>query len=113
MKAVADHGFNLIRVPMSAQLINEWAAGKYPQANYNQAYNAALTKMNSLEIFEYFLTLAEAYVTLLAIMVVFLTEVIEQLTATANVVGIQIGNHGLYTFDIALLQLVIDGRREL
>ena len=60
-----------------------------------------------------FLTLAEAYVTLLAIMVVFLTEVIEQLTATANVVGIQIGNHGLYTFDIALLQLVIDGRREL
>ncbi|MBR4732116.1 MAG: cellulase family glycosylhydrolase [Lachnospiraceae bacterium] len=59
VKAVADHGFNLIRVPMSAQLINEWAAGKYPQANYNQAYNAALTKMNSLEIFEYFLTLAE------------------------------------------------------
>ena len=59
VKAIADHGFNLIRVPMSAQLINEWAAGKYPQANYNQAYNAALTKMNSLEIFEYFLTLAE------------------------------------------------------
>ena len=60
VKAIADHGFNLIRVPMSAQLINEWAAGKYPQANFNQAYNAAMTKMNSLEIFEYFLTLAEA-----------------------------------------------------
>lgn len=60
VKAIADHGFNLIRVPMSAQLINEWAAGKYPQANFNQAYNAAMTKMNSLEIFDYFLTLAEA-----------------------------------------------------
>ena len=59
VKAIADHGFNLIRVPMSAQLINEWAAGKYPQANFNQAYNAAMTKMNSLEIFDYFLTLAE------------------------------------------------------
>ena len=60
VKTIADHGFNLIRVPMSAQLINEWAAGKYPQANFNQAYNVAMTKMNSLEIFEYFLTLAEA-----------------------------------------------------
>lgn len=60
VKAIADHGFNLIRVPMSAQLIGEWAAGKYPQANFNQAYNAAMTKMNSLEIFDYFLTLAEA-----------------------------------------------------
>ena len=60
VKAIADHGFNLIRVPMSAQLINEWAAGKYPQANFNQAYNVAMTKMNSLEIFDYFLTLAES-----------------------------------------------------
>ena len=60
VKAVADHGFNLIRVPFSAQLINQWAAGEYPRANYNQAYNSALTSMNSLEIFDYFLTLAEA-----------------------------------------------------
>lgn len=60
VKAIADHGFNLIRVPFSAQLINEWAAGQYPNANFNQAYNTALTGMNSLEIFDYFLTLAEA-----------------------------------------------------
>ncbi|MBR6477178.1 MAG: cellulase family glycosylhydrolase [Lachnospiraceae bacterium] len=60
VKAIADHGFNLIRVPFSAQLINEWAAGTYPQANFNQAYNTAMTKMNSLEIFDYFLALAEA-----------------------------------------------------
>ncbi|MCR4584960.1 MAG: cellulase family glycosylhydrolase [Lachnospiraceae bacterium] len=60
VKAIADHGFNLIRVPMSAQLLNEWAAGTYPRANYNNAYNSELNSMNSLQIFEYFLSLAEA-----------------------------------------------------
>lgn len=59
VKAIADHGFNLIRVPISAELINQWAAGEYPKANYNNAYNPTLNSMNSLEIFEYFLKLAE------------------------------------------------------
>ena len=59
IKAIADHGFNLIRVPISAQLINQWASGEYPKANYNNAYNPELNNMNSLEIFEYFLKLAE------------------------------------------------------
>ncbi|MCM1186106.1 MAG: cellulase family glycosylhydrolase [Lachnoclostridium sp.] len=59
VKAIADHGFNLIRVPMSAELINQWAAGEYPRANYNNAYNEELNAMNSLEIFDYFLALAE------------------------------------------------------
>ena len=59
VKAIADHGFNLIRVPMSAQLLNQWTDGEYPQANYNNAYNADLNSMNSLEIFDYFLKLAE------------------------------------------------------
>lgn len=58
--AIADHGFNLVRIPFSAELINQWAAGEYPQANYNQAYNADLTSMNSLEIFDYVLKLFEA-----------------------------------------------------
>ncbi len=59
VEAIADHGFNLIRVPISAELINNWADGEYPQANYNNAYNPDLNQMNSLEIFEYFLKLAE------------------------------------------------------
>ncbi len=59
VEAIADHGFNLIRVPISAELINQWAAGEYPRANYNNAINTELNSMNSLEIFEYFLTLAE------------------------------------------------------
>ncbi|MCM1100230.1 MAG: cellulase family glycosylhydrolase [Clostridium sp.] len=59
VESIADHGFNLIRVPISAQLINQWAAGDYPRANYNNAYNEELNSMNSLEIFDYFLVLAE------------------------------------------------------
>ena len=59
VEAIADHGFNFIRVPFSAELINNWAAGNYPQANYNNAYNTELNSMNSLQIFDYFLTLAE------------------------------------------------------
>ncbi len=59
VKAIADHGFNLIRVPISAELINQWANGEYPKANYNNAYNEELNSMNSLEIFDYFLVLAE------------------------------------------------------
>lgn len=58
--AIADHGFNLIRIPFSAELINQWAAGEYPKANYNQAYNPDLNSMNSLEIFDYVLKLCEA-----------------------------------------------------
>lgn len=60
VESIADHGFNLIRVPMSAQLLNEWASGEYPEANYNHAYNEELNAMNSLEIFDYFLALAES-----------------------------------------------------
>lgn len=59
VKAVADHGFNIIRVPISAELIRQWSQGEYPQANYNQAYNEVLNGKNSLEIFDYFLQLAE------------------------------------------------------
>lgn len=59
VKGIADHGFNLIRVPFSAELINQWSDGEYPQANYNNAYNPEMNAMNSLEIFDYFLKLAE------------------------------------------------------
>ena len=53
IKSIADHGFNLIRVPMSSELILQWADGKYPTANFNQATNSYLVGMNSLEIWDY------------------------------------------------------------
>lgn len=51
--AIADHGFNLLRVPISSELIKDWSNGKYPTANFNQATNSYLVGMNSLEIFDY------------------------------------------------------------
>ena len=60
IEGIADHGFNLLRIPMSAELLLQWENGEYPQANYNQAMNPELTSLNSLEIFDYVLELCEA-----------------------------------------------------
>lgn len=59
IEGIADHGFNLLRIPMSAELLLQWKNGEYPQANYNQAMNPELTSLNSLEIFDYVLELCE------------------------------------------------------
>ncbi len=50
---IADRGFNLLRIPISAELIKNWSNGNYPSANFNQATNSYLVGMNSLEIFDY------------------------------------------------------------
>ena len=60
LESIADHGFNLLRIPMSAELLLQWKNGEYPQANFNQAYNAELQSMNSLEIFDYALDICAA-----------------------------------------------------
>ena len=59
LESIADHGFNFLRVPMSSELILQWKKGEYPRANYNNAYNEELNKMNSLEIFDYVISLCE------------------------------------------------------
>ena len=59
LESIADHGFNLLRVPMSSELLLQWKKGQYPKANYNNAYNEELNSMNSLEIFDYVLSLCE------------------------------------------------------
>lgn len=59
LKSIADHGFNILRVPMSAELLLQWKNGEYPKANYNNAYNEKLNSMNSLQIFDYVLSLCE------------------------------------------------------
>ena len=53
LKAIADHGFNLIRIPISSELILSWRNGQYPQANYNSYTNPELSGMNSLQILDY------------------------------------------------------------
>ena len=59
LASIADHGFNLLRVPMSSELLLQWKNGEYPKANYNNAYNEELNKMNSLEIFDHVVSLCE------------------------------------------------------
>lgn len=51
--SIADRGFNLLRIPISTELIKNWSNGSYPNANFNQATNSYLVGMNSLEIFDY------------------------------------------------------------
>ena len=53
IQGIADHGFNLIRIPISAELLLQWKNGEYPTANFNRATNYYLEDMNSLEIFDY------------------------------------------------------------
>lgn len=52
LAAIADRGFNLLRIPISAELVLNWKNGVYPTANFNQASNPELVGMNSLAIFD-------------------------------------------------------------
>ena len=60
LKAIADRGFNLLRIPISAELLLNWKNGIYPDANFNQAANADLVGLNSLQIFDRALEICEA-----------------------------------------------------
>ena len=61
LKAIADRGFNLLRIPISAELLLNWRSGTYPNANFNQSTNSELSGMNSLEILDYALARCETY----------------------------------------------------
>lgn len=49
---MANRGINLLRIPISAEIINQWSQGIYPKANVNAYVNPELTGKNSLEIFD-------------------------------------------------------------
>lgn len=57
IEAIANRGFNLLRIPISTELIYSWSKGEYPSVNYNQAINPNLNSKNSLEIFDYVVAL--------------------------------------------------------
>ena len=52
LTSIADHGFNLLRIPISAELVLSWKNGSYPDANYNRAENPELEGLTSLQIFD-------------------------------------------------------------
>lgn len=61
IQGMADRGFNLLRIPISAELVLNWKNGVYPTANFNQATNPELVGKNSLQIFDYAIALCQKY----------------------------------------------------
>lgn len=61
-KGMADRGLNIVRVPISTQLLLEWKAGQTVAApNVNTFANPELAGKNNLQIFDYWLGLCERY----------------------------------------------------
>ncbi len=52
LDSVAQRGFNLLRVPISTQLVSEWMSGQDRVPNVNEQANPNLKGMTSLQIFE-------------------------------------------------------------
>lgn len=62
VKSMADHGLNIVRVPISTQLLLEWKAGRAAvSSGVNTYVNPELTGKTTLEVFDAFLALSEKY----------------------------------------------------
>ena len=66
LKLCADKGINILRVPISTQLLLEWKKGEYKDVNVNWNANQDLknadgTNMNSKQIFDKFLDYCKLY----------------------------------------------------
>jgi endoglucanase len=60
-KSMADRGINIVRVPISTQLLLEWKSGSAGTVNVNTYVNPELKGMDSQQIFDYWLGLCEKY----------------------------------------------------
>ncbi|MDQ1286524.1 MAG: endoglucanase [Actinomycetota bacterium] len=60
-KGMADRGINIIRVPISTQLLQEWKAGTVKTSTVNTYVNPELEGKNGLQVFDYWLELCEKY----------------------------------------------------
>ncbi|WP_236120672.1 cellulase family glycosylhydrolase [Cellulomonas palmilytica] len=61
-RSMAEHGINIVRVPISTQLLLEWKAGKAAvSSGVNTYVNPELEGKTSLEVFDRFLALSEKY----------------------------------------------------
>ncbi|MGX7826618.1 cellulase family glycosylhydrolase [Actinokineospora sp. 24-640] len=60
-KSMADRGINIVRVPVSTQLLLEWKNGQTVVPNVNTYANPELAGKNNLQVFDYFLELCERF----------------------------------------------------
>ena len=58
---MTERGINMLRVPISTQLLLEWKNGQFSPPNVNTYANPELVGMNSLQIFDHFLKVAKKY----------------------------------------------------
>ncbi len=61
IKAMTERGINMLRVPISTQLLLEWKNGQFSPPNVNTYANPELVGMNSLQIFDHFLKVSKKY----------------------------------------------------
>ena len=61
LKAIAERGINMLRVPISTELMYEWSQGQSTIPNVNTAENADLVGKTDLEIFDRFVELSKKY----------------------------------------------------
>ncbi|WP_274536107.1 cellulase family glycosylhydrolase [Streptomyces sp. CB03234] len=60
-KSMADRGINMVRVPISTQLLLEWKNGQATVPNVNTHANPEIAGKTSLEIFDFWLALCKQY----------------------------------------------------
>jgi aryl-phospho-beta-D-glucosidase BglC (GH1 family) len=60
-KAMADRGINVVRVPVSTQLLLEWRDGQAIVPAVNTHANPELAGLDNLQVFDYWLELCEQY----------------------------------------------------
>lgn len=63
VRAITERGINILRVPISTELLAEWMNGQaqVPNGPVNTYANPELEGLTTLEIFDYFLGLADQY----------------------------------------------------
>ena len=61
MQSISQRGLNIIRVPISTELILEWKAGVFKTPNVNTYANPELEGLTSLQIFDRFVMLSKQF----------------------------------------------------
>ncbi|MGA5169359.1 MULTISPECIES: cellulase family glycosylhydrolase [Streptomyces] len=60
-RSMADRGINIVRVPISTQLLLEWRDGRATVPNVNAHANPEIAGRTSLEVFDFWLALCKRY----------------------------------------------------
>ncbi|SCL13579.1 Aryl-phospho-beta-D-glucosidase BglC, GH1 family [Micromonospora nigra] len=60
-RQMAERGMNIVRVPISTELLLEWKAGQTVVPNVNTYVNPELAGKNNLQVFDHWLQLCEKY----------------------------------------------------